>query len=364
MDDSERWEAVVRRDGSADGAFVFGVVTTGVYCRPSCPARRPRREHVRFFADPRQAREAGLRACRRCGPDGPAPAVRRRELVTAACRAVEGAGGGVTAAVVATDLGVSLSHLQRTFRAETGLTLKAYAAAVRARSARGELTRSGSVTEAIHRAGYGSSSRFYESSPERLGMTPTAYRAGGAGEEVRVATAATALGAVVVAATARGVCAIELGDDPAELLAAVRRRFHAARITTDDPAFAALVDAVVAVVEGSDPPPSGPVELPLDLRGTAFQERVWRTLRAVPAGTTVTYAELARLAGAPGSARAVAGACAANRLAIAVPCHRVVRADGTVSGYRWGVDRKRRLLDREQQAADRDDPFRTHDGAG
>lgn len=350
MDDDACWQAVCSRDASSDDLFVYGVLTTGIYCRPSCPARRPRRENVRFFPSPAEARQAGLRPCKRCTPDGPNDAARRAELIARACRIIDDAAArGIeppTLDELAAQVGMSPHHFHRVFRAETGITPKAYVDARRAERVRRSLQDQAPVTDAIYAAGFGSSGRFYASSAARLGMTPTQYRSGGRGVDVRFAVASCSLGAVLVAATDRGVCAIELGDDPDELVRSFQDRFHAARLHGGDEQFEALVAQVLAVVEGT----SSGHDLPLDIRGTAFQQRVWQALRDIPAGATVTYAQLAARIGAPSSVRAVARACATNSIAIAIPCHRVVRSDGSLSGYRWGVERKRALLEREAGA--------------
>ncbi len=343
MNDTQRWNAVVARDDEADGTFVYGVTTTGVYCRPSCPSRQALRRNVAFFATPAEAEAAGLRPCRRCEPTGPGPAARRAQLVADACRVIDDAAEPPTLEALARQVGVSRFHLHRIFREETGVTPKAYADGRRAERVRERLGAGSGVTDALYDSGFGSSSRFYDTSAARLGMTPSQFRDGAPGVAVRFAVARSSLGAVLVATSDTGVCAIELGDDPEAMVERFQARFHAAELVGDDPAFEQLVASVVALVED----PTIGVELPLDVRGTAFQERVWRALREIPAGRTVTYTELAERIGAPTSARAVASACAANRLAVAVPCHRVVRADGSLSGYRWGVERKAALLERE-----------------
>jgi len=338
-----RWAAVVARDAAADGSFVYAVRTTGVYCRPSCAARTARAENVEFHRSPGEAEQAGFRPCKRCRPDEPPRAQRQVALVAALCRMIERAPEIPSLDALARHAGLSPSHLHRVFKAVTGLTPKAYAAAHRARRMRSELAQRATVTDAIYGAGFGSNGRFYAQSNALLGMTPTRYRAGGADTEIRFAVGQCALGAILVAASTRGVCAIALGDDPEVLVRELQDRFPRAQLVGDDPDFAALVAQVVGCVEA----PGTGVELPLDVRGTAFQQRVWQALREIPAGTTLTYGELARRIGAPRAVRAVAGACAANTLAVAIPCHRVVRTDGALSGYRWGIARKRALLDRE-----------------
>jgi AraC family transcriptional regulator of adaptative response/methylated-DNA-[protein]-cysteine methyltransferase len=341
--DDARWTQVRARDASADGTFYYSVKTTGVYCRPSCASRPARRENVAFHATPAAAERAGFRACKRCKPDQPPLAERRAAQVAALCRLIEGSDQVPTLDELASHAGLSAFHVHRMFKAVTGVTPKAYAAAHRARRVRGELRARGTVTEAIYGAGYNSSARFYESSTAMLGMTPTKYRAGGSDLEIRFAIGQCSLGSILVAATARGVCAIALGDDPEVLAHDLEQRFPRAQLLGADPAFERLVAQVVGLVE--QPRLGG--TLPLDIRGTAFQQRVWKALRQIPAGKTASYADIARKIGAPRAVRAVAQACAANALAVAIPCHRVVRTDGDLSGYRWGVERKRALLDRE-----------------
>lgn len=344
-----RWARVAARDATADGAFVYAVRTTGVYCRPSCPSRRADPGNVAFYDTAADALAAGYRACRRCDPDGVPAAEAEAALVAEARLRIEAAEQPPTLEELARDLGLSPRHLHRRFKAATGLTPRQWADAHRARRLRQGLddpkTR---VTDALHDAGFGSSSRFYEQSGARLGMTPTAYRKGGADEAIRFAVGQCALGALLVAQSRRGVCAIALGDDPETLVRELQDRFPRAEMTGDDPAFNTLVAQAAALVEA----PGTGLSLPLDMRGTAFQERVWQALRRIPPGRTVSYAELARLIGEPRAVRAVAGACGANRIAVAVPCHRVVRTDGALSGYRWGVARKRALLEREAAQAE------------
>lgn len=339
------WAAVLARDRSADGKFLYAVRTTGVYCRPSCAARRPRRENVAFHPTPAAAERAGFRPCKRCRPERPAAPDRQAATVTALCRLIESSDEAPRLESLARAAGLSLFHTQRLFKAVTGVTPRAYAAAHRARRLKAQLDTPATVTDAIHGAGYSSSGRFYDSAHQPLGMTPTKYRLGGANLDIRFAIGQCSLGAVLVAATARGVCAILLGDDPEELAHELERRFPRANLLGGDAAFEGLVAQVVALVER----PSAPALLPLDIRGTAFQQRVWQALRAIPPGTTTSYAALARAIGAPTACRAVAGACGANPVAVVIPCHRVVRTDGGLSGYRWGVERKRALLDRERR---------------
>jgi AraC family transcriptional regulator, regulatory protein of adaptative response / methylated-DNA-[protein]-cysteine methyltransferase len=340
---ASHWAAVRARDASADGTFVYSVKTTGVYCRPSCAARPARPENIAFHDTPAAAERAGFRACKRCKPDQPPLAERQAAQIAELCRLIERSEQVPTLDELASHAGLSAFHVHRMFKAVTGVTPRAYAAAHRARRVRGELKSRGTVTEAIYGAGYNSSARFYEQSTALLGMTPSRYRAGGTDTEIRFAIGACTLGAILVAATGRGVCAILLGDDPEALAHDLERRFPRARLVGADPAFEQLVAQVVGLVEQ----PRLGAKLPLDIRGTAFQQRVWKALSRIPAGKTASYAQVASRIGAPRAVRAVAQACAANALAVAIPCHRVVRTDGDLSGYRWGVERKRALLDRE-----------------
>ena len=341
-----RWQAVVGRDRNADGQFFYSVRTTGVYCRPSCAARTANAENVAFHASAADAERAGFRPCKRCRPDRLSLRPPHAALVTELCRFIETAERAPTLAELAHRAGMSPHHVHRTFREVTGVTPKAYVAAHRAGRMRHALAAGAMVTDAIYDAGYGSNGRFYEQSDGVLGMTPTRYRAGGAGAEIRFAVGECSLGAILVAQSERGICAIAIGDDPDQLARDLQDRFPKARLVGGDEAFEKLVARVVGFVEA----PRVGLDLPLDVRGTAFQQRVWQAMRAIPVGATVSYSELARTIGAPGSTRAVASACAANVLAVAIPCHRVVRSDGALSGYRWGVERKRALIAREAGA--------------
>lgn len=338
-----RWAAVVHRDPRADGRFFYAVKTTGIYCRPSCGSRRARPENVRFFATGADAEQAGFRPCKRCQPDQPSPGRQQAAKVAEICRWLASAGSTPRLADLAARAGMSPYHFHRVFKAVTGLTPRAYAAAHRARRVRGALARGATVTDAIYGAGYGSSGRFYEAANAVLGMTPSAYRAGGVDMEIRFAVGECSLGSILVAQSSRGICAILLGDDPETLTRDLQDRFPRARLIGGDKAYEKLVARVVGFVEA----PARSLDLPLDVRGTAFQQRIWQALRKIPAGSTASYTEIARRIGAPGAVRAVAGACAANALAVAIPCHRVVRSDGGLSGYRWGIERKRALLKRE-----------------
>ena len=341
--DAQRWAAIVRRSASADGIFYYAVRTTGVYCRPSCGARRALRKNVRFFDSTAAAERAGFRACKRCRPDGTGVAQQQAALVARACRLIDQAETMPDLAALASAVGLSRFHFHRVFKHHTGMTPKAYVTAQRARRVRDQLQRGGSVTGAIYDAGFGSNARFYAGSAAALGMTPSRYRRGGDGAQIRFAIGECSLGAILVAATDKGVCAILLGNDAAALLRDLEDRFPKARLVGGESGFEKLVSTVAGLVEA----PTHNVDLPLDLRGTAFQHRVWQALRRIRPGSTVSYGELARRLGVPGSARAVAGAVAANPAAVAIPCHRVIRADGSLSGYRWGVARKRALLERE-----------------
>ncbi|MBS0357464.1 MAG: bifunctional DNA-binding transcriptional regulator/O6-methylguanine-DNA methyltransferase Ada [Proteobacteria bacterium] len=338
-----RWAAVLARDPTADGRFFYSVKSTGVYCRPSCGSRRPRPENVAFHASAAEAEAAGFRPCRRCRPDLPPLAERQGALVAELCHFIDNADHVPNLDELARRAQLSPFHLQRLFKATTGLTPRAYAAALRARRLRDGLAASPSVSAAQYDAGYASSGRFYADTDAALGMTPSQYRAGGADTEIRFAIGQSTLGAILVAASPRGVCAISLGDDADALARELQDRFPHARLVGDDPDFAALVARVAGFVES----PAQGLDLPLDLRGTAFQLRVWHALREIPVGSRLSYTELARRLGLPRAVRAVAGACAANTLAVAVPCHRVVRNDGGLAGYRWGVERKQALLERE-----------------
>ena len=340
-----RWAAVVARDPGADGRFYYSVATTGVYCRPSCAARLARPENVRFHATREDAEQAGFRPCRRCRPDQPSLVERKGAKVAAACRIIETSETVPALRELARRVGVSPYHFHRLFRQVTGLTPREYAAAHREQRVRHELGHGARVTQAIFDAGYGSNGRFYEKANQVLGMTPTRYRDGGADAEIRFAVGECSLGSILVAQSGRGVCAILLGDEPDALARDLQDRFPRARLIGGDARFEQLVAAVVGFVEA----PGIGLNLPLDVRGTAFQKRVWQALGEIPAGETVSYCELARRVGAPKSVRAVARACGANALAVAIPCHRVVRNDGAVSGYRWGVERKRALLAKEKR---------------
>ena len=339
-----RWRAVLDRNASADGAFFYAVRTTGVYCRPSCASRRPNRENVAFYETPDAARRAGFRPCKRCHPDAEAPAQQQAALIAKACRAIESAETEPSLAALAAAAGMSRFHFHRVFKAATGVTPKAYAAAHRSERLREELKHSVTVTEAAYGAGFNSSGRFYAAATPALGMKPKSFRDGGKDAVIRFALGECSLGAILVAATERGICSIALGDDAEELLRGLQDRFPEAELIGGDRKFEHQVATVVGMIER----PAAKADLPLDIRGTAFQQRVWAALMRIPAGKTLSYSELAKRVGAPQAVRAVASACAANKIAVAIPCHRVVRNDGSVSGYRWGVARKKALLARER----------------
>jgi AraC family transcriptional regulator of adaptative response/methylated-DNA-[protein]-cysteine methyltransferase len=338
-----RWAAVLARDPAADGRFVYSVKTTGVFCRPSCAARTARPENVQFHATCADAARAGFRPCKRCKPGQPSLVEQHVATVAEICKFIEETETVPSLKELAERAGLSVYHFHRVFKAATGVTPKAYAAAHRAQRVRSELERSATVTDAIYGAGYNSGGRFYEKSNAVLGMTPSNYRAGGASTEIRFAVGECSLGSILVAATERGVCAIFLGDEPDALVRDLQDRFPRADLIGGDKTFEEIIAKVVGFVEA----PGLGLDLPLDVRGTAFQQRVWQALAEIPAGATVSYTEVATRLGAPKAVRAVAHACALNAIAVAIPCHRVVRNDGGLAGYRWGVERKRALLEKE-----------------
>jgi len=341
-----RWRSVLARDPKADGTFFYSVRSTGVYCRPSCAARPARPENVKFHLTCEDAEQAGFRACKRCKPNQPPLAEQHAAIVADVCRLIENAETPPDLVQLSEHAGMSLYYFHRVFKTVTGLTPKAYAAAHRANRVRAELGKGDSVTNAIFDAGYNSNSRFYEKSNQVLGMTPSNFRDGGVNQEIRFAIGECSLGSILVASSEIGVCAILLGDDPDKLAQELQDIFPKASLIGGDDDFEKLVSQVVGFVEA----PELGLDLPLDIRGTAFQQRVWKALREIPVGESVSYTDIANRIGAPKAVRAVAGACAANTLAVAIPCHRVVRNDGALSGYRWGVERKRALLDLEARA--------------
>ena len=340
-----RWAAVVARDPKADGQFVYAVKTTGIYCNPSSLARLPKPQNVEFFDSAEQARAAGYRPSKRAAKDQSELAAQHAATVAAACRQIESAETLPTLGELAETAGLSSFHFHRVFKGVTGLTPKGYADAHRSRKVRERLADSGSVTDALYDAGFNSNSRFYEAADQLLGMKPGDYRAAGQNNDIRFAVGQCSLGAILVAQSERGVCAILLGDDPHQLVCDLQDKFRRANFIGADQAFEALIAKVVGFIEA----PAIGLDLPLDVRGTAFQERVWQALREIPVGSTASYADVALRIGSPKAVRAVAQACGANNLAVAIPCHRVVRSDGNLSGYRWGVERKRQLLERESR---------------
>jgi AraC family transcriptional regulator of adaptative response/methylated-DNA-[protein]-cysteine methyltransferase len=343
--DERCWAAVVARDKEADGTFFTAVATTGIYCRPSCTARRPLRQNVSFYSTSTEAEAAGYRACKRCKPNAPAGEDEHTAKIADACRTIETAETAPSLDDLAAQASISPYHFHRLFKAATGVTPKAYAVAHRQKRVREALKGGTSVTEAIYEAGFNSSGRFYADATQSLGMKPTKFRDGGKDAEIRFTIARCSLGLTLVAATEKGICSIMLGDDARSLEQELVRRFPRANLIAGDRAFGKLVTKVVAYVEA----PHKNLDLPLDIRGTAFQSQVWAALRAIPPGETVTYGEIARRIGKPAAVRAVGTACGANHIAVAVPCHRVVGSDGKLTGYRWGVQRKRALLDREKR---------------
>jgi AraC family transcriptional regulator, regulatory protein of adaptative response / methylated-DNA-[protein]-cysteine methyltransferase len=344
--DEARWQALVNKDERADGLFWFSVKTTGVYCRPSCPARLPKRENAIFYLSLEDAEKAGFRACKRCNPKGRGLASQHSKAVTFACRMIKEADEFPSLNQLAEAVKMSPGYFHRLFKTATGLTPKDYANAHRADRMKQALPKWKTVTEAIYEAGFNSNGRFYAGSSKMLGMKPKEYREGGAGNTICFAIAECSLGSILVASSEKGVCAILMGDDPDALARDLQDQFPKAYLIAGDEKYEKLVAKVIGFVEA----PRIGLDLPLDIRGTAFQQRVWKELQRIPAGRTASYSEVAKRIGFPNSARAVAQACGANALAVAVPCHRVLRSNGDISGYRWGVDRKQALLTRERMA--------------
>ena len=344
--DDARWAAFAARDATFDGQFFIAVETTGIYCRPSCPAKRAKRENVRFYATAAEAERAGFRPCKRCKPNEPSFVQQHAEKVRQACRLIETAEAEPKLDDLAAAVGLSPYHFHRVFKSVLGVTPKAYAAAHRSKRVREELGRSATVTAAIYGAGFNSNGRFYATSSETLGMTPNQFRAGAPDAEIKFAVGESSLGLVLIAASDKGVCAILFGDDPDGLARDLERQFPRARLVSDDPAFEQLTAKVIGFVED----PRRDLDLPLDIRGTAFQRRVWEALRRIPLGTTATYADIAKAIGAPKAVRAVGRACGSNPIALAIPCHRVVGSNGSLTGYRGGIERKRALLAKEAKS--------------
>jgi AraC family transcriptional regulator of adaptative response/methylated-DNA-[protein]-cysteine methyltransferase len=344
--DDEKWAAFVGRDASYDGQFFVAVNTTGIYCRPSCPARRPKRDHVRFYDTAVEAERAGFRPCKRCKPDQPSLSEQYAGKVGEACRLIETAEEEPSLDALAREVGLSPYHFHRIFKATLGVTPKAYATAHRNKRVREELPRSATVTEAIYGAGFNSNGRFYATSSKVLGMSPSEFRSGGPDAEITFAIGKSSLGLVLVAASDKGVCAIFFGDNADDLARDLKKQFPRGKLVGDDNAFDNVVSKVIEFVED----PRIGFDLPLDIRGTAFQHRVWNALRRIPVGSTASYAEIAKVIGVPKAVRAVARACATNRVAVAIPCHRVIGSDGSLTGYAGGIERKRALLAKESKS--------------
>ena len=349
MNESAAWELVLQRDASADAQFLYGVRTTGVYCRPSCPSRKPKRTNVAFFSSIESAEGAGFRACQRCRPNrAKAP----NSAIEAARKFIDGqiatlSDERITLERLGEQTGMSPYHLQRKFKETVGLTPAQYIRARKSEKLKGELKRGETVSRASYGAGYGSSSRVYEDAPTRLGMTPATYKSGGSGAHIDYVITKTSLGSLLVGATNRGVCAVTLGDDGEALESALEREYPAAtrkRLTEPWSALRTWVESVVATVEGA----AGRSEIPLDVQASAFQWKVWHELQKIPFGETRSYSDIATAIGSPSAVRAVASAIANNRVAVVIPCHRVVRQGGALGGYRWGIERKRRLLEKER----------------
>ncbi len=342
--DEERWAAVLARDSTVDGAFVFAVRTTGIYCRPCCPARRPKPENVVFFETAGEAEAAGFRPCLRCRPCAPPGGNLPLGAVLDACRMIAESETPPHLAELAASAGMSRFHFQRVFKRELGITPKQYADALRQARAREALPAAETVTAALYGAGYESAARFYARAGQALGMSPSDYKAGGRGQTIWYALADSVVGRVLIAGTARGICAIFIGASDDALLDELYARFPRARLVAANDAMCDWVAQTVAFIEM----PKGAFRLPLDIRGTAFQHMVWAALREIPFGETATYSDIARHIGALRATRAVANACGANPAAVAIPCHRILRSDGALGGYRWGIKRKQQLLDRER----------------
>jgi len=345
LSDDDRWEALLQRDSQTGASFIYGVLTTGVYCRPGCASRLPNRENVRFFETGIEAEKAGFRPCKRCKPESPEWEQPHVGAVLEACKKIDEADAPLSLKELAAAAGLSLFHFQRLFKKIVGVTPKQYAMQHRSNRFREHLQKGSTVTEAMYDAGFGSSSRFYEKATPALGMKPSVYKKGAQDVPIRFAIVPCFLGLVLIATTAQGICAIDFGDTAEALEENLRRRFPKALFHDPDPQFTAMVEELLAFLEN---PHQGCLDLPLDVQGTAFQRRVWLALQEIPAGDTVSYTEIASRVGKPNAARAVAGACAANAIAVAVPCHRVVKGNGDLGGYRWGLERKRILLERER----------------
>ena len=341
--DQVKWEAVQSCDMELDGQFVYAVLTTGVYCRPSCKSKKPNRENISFYDSPNEAERHGYRPCKRCVPDRIGQVDRKLRNIERACRILETSDETISLDKLAKTVGMSRFHFQRVFKKITGITPKSYAETCRSGRIRKALADGATVTGAIFDSGYGSTSRFYEKSDQILGMKPSQYRSGGKETKIWFAVGKCSLGAILVATTELGICAIDLGDVADRLVLDFQDRFPNAELVGGDSKFEKLVATVVGWIDE----PGNEFELPLDVNGTSFQCRVWETLRQIPIGSTVTYSQLAKMIGRPKSTRAVANACANNKIAVAIPCHRVIRTDGSLSGYRWGISRKEAILNLE-----------------
>ncbi len=341
--DELRWQALANRDRHADEIFVYAVKTTGIYCRPTCASRLPSRQNVRFFQTCTEAEQAGFRPCKRCQPNATSPREEQVQLIAKICKMIEASEISLSLSKLAAVAGLSQYHFQRIFKEIVGVTPKAYAIAQRQKRVQDSLQQGASVTQTLYDAGFGTNSHFYAGATDMLGMAPSQYKRGAAEIKIQFAIERSFLGWVLVAATERGICAIDFGDTPQALMAQLQTRFPNAQIRESDATFSGWVAQVIALIET----PDRGLNLPLDIQGTAFQQRVWQALQTIPSGTTISYAEVAQQIDRPTAVRAIATACAANRLAVAIPCHRVVRSNGELSGYRWGVERKRALLERE-----------------
>lgn len=349
--EDERWQAVVERDPHADGSFFMGVTSTGVYCRPGCKSRLPRREHVRFFDSQDAAEQAGFRACKRCNPRREGTSTPQQAAILRACVLLDRAEEPMTLAELAAAVGLSPYYFQRLFKERVGITPKQYSLQKRSERVRSRLRDDGRITDAIFEAGYNSTSRFYSQAGASLGMKPTTFKQGGDGLRLNYAIVESYLGWTLVAASDMGICAIDFGDAPEALEARLAQRFSGAVLFKNSVEFTAWVTEVVSFLRS----PERGLDLPLDVQGTAFQRKVWQALRSIPAGDTASYADVAERIGSPKAVRAVAQACAANRIAVAIPCHRVIRSDGELGGYRWGLERKRKLLELEKGQASKKD---------
>jgi AraC family transcriptional regulator of adaptative response/methylated-DNA-[protein]-cysteine methyltransferase len=345
LNDEQLWQAVVSKDARFDGQFVFAVTSTGVYCRPSCPSRRAHRERVKFFELPAAAEQAGFRACLRCQPQRARILDPQIELVQRVCRLLnESDSESLKLAELAAHAGISVFHLQRTFKKVMGISPRQYLTARRFGSFKQLVRKGESVTSSLYESGFNSSSRLYEHAAEELGMTPATYSRGGRGVAISYTTVDSSLGRLLIATTERGVCAVKMGDSDPDLESDLREEFPAAQIERDDSGLRDTVQKVLAHLDRNEPR----VDLPLDIRSTAFQRQVWEKLREIPYGETVSYADVARALGNPGAVRAVGRACATNPVALVIPCHRVVREDKSLGGYRWGLERKKKLLEKER----------------